>query len=322
MENKIAVYICTGCGIGDALDIEQLGSLATGECKVPVCKNHANLCSAEGVQVIKDDIAKEGITAAIIAACSPRVMYDVFGLEGAIIERVNLREQVVWSQPAGEEDTQMMAEDYVRMAVAKMKKMEPPVAYQPEQEMSKDILVVGGGVTGMTSALEAAGAGYSVVLVEKEAQLGGFQKNVTHNVTFPFKEVAANEIGSLIASVQKNDKIKVYTGAKLEKLSGGPCVFSASIQQNGSSVEHNIGAVVLAAGWKPYDPEKLDKKLGYGANKNVVTNVQFEELAKAGKLARPSDGQTARKRRFPAVCGTARPPNISPIVPPSAASPP
>ncbi|MCE5244603.1 MAG: FAD-dependent oxidoreductase, partial [Desulfobacteraceae bacterium] len=291
MENKIAVYICTGCGIGDALNIEQLGEVATKDCKLPVCKSHANLCGAEGVQMIKDDMAGDGVNAAIIAGCSPRVMYDVFNFDGAIVERVNLREQVVWSQPAGEEDTQMMAEDYIRMAAAKVKKMELPVPYQPDQEMSKDILVVGGGVTGMTAAVEAAAAGYSVVLVEKEPELGGFQKNVTHNVTFPFKEVTANDLGKLVASVEKNDKIKVYTGARLEKLSGGPCVFTASIQQNGSSEERKIGSVVLAAGWKPYDPEKLDKKFGYGTTPNVVTNTRFEDLAKAGKLARPSDGK-------------------------------
>jgi len=74
MDKKIAVYICTGCGIGEALDIEQLSTVATKECKAAVCKNHPNLCSAEGAQIIKDDIANEGVNALIIGACSPRVM--------------------------------------------------------------------------------------------------------------------------------------------------------------------------------------------------------------------------------------------------------
>ncbi len=311
MDKKIAVYICTGCGIGEALDIEQLSKVATSECKAAVCKNHPNLCSAEGAQVIKDDIANEGVNTLLIAACSQRVMYDVFNFEGTILDRVNLREQVVWSHPANDEDTQMMAEDYLRMSAARMKQTEPPDPYKPEQEMSKDILVVGGGTTGMTAALEVARAGYSAVLVEKENELGGFQKNVSKNVVFPFKDVQANEINKLIAAVKNNEKIKVLTGSKLEKLSGGPCVFNAQIKQNGSTSDHNIGAVVLAAGWKPYDPEKLDKKLGYGASANVITNVQFEERAKEGKISRPADGKALKTVAFIQCAGQRDPQHLA-----------
>ncbi|MGP0045305.1 MAG: FAD-dependent oxidoreductase [Syntrophobacteraceae bacterium] len=311
MDKKIAVYICTGCGIGEALDIEQLGKVATSGCKAAVCKNHPILCSSEGAQLIRDDIANEGVNTLIVAACSQRVMYDVFNFEGTILDRVNLREQVVWSHPANDEDTQMMAEDYLRMSAARMKQMLPPDPYMPEQEMSKDILVVGGGTTGMTAALEVARAGYSAVLVEKENELGGFQKNVSKNVTFPFKDVQANEINKLIAAVKSNDKIKVLTGSKLEKLSGGPCVFNAQVKQNGSTTDHNIGAVVLAAGWKPYDPEKLDKKLGYGVSANVITNVQFEERAKSGKITRPTDGKALKTVAFIQCAGQRDPQHLA-----------
>ncbi len=311
MDKKIGVYICAGCGIGEALDIGQLSNLSTSECGAAVCRNHACLCSAEGAQVIKDDIANEGVNTLIIAACSQRVMYDVFDFEGAILDRVNLREQVVWTHPAKDEDTQMMAEDYLRMSGARMSTMLPPDPYKPEQELSKDILVVGGGVTGMTAALEAAKAGYNAVLVEQEAELGGFQKNVTKNVVFPFKDVQANEIDRLAASVKSNEKIKVFTGSKVEKLSGGPCLFNATIKQNGSTSDHPIGAVVLAAGWKPYDPEKLDKRLGYGASPNVVTNVQFEERAKAGKITRPSDDRALKTVAFIQCAGQRDPQHLA-----------
>ncbi len=311
MDKKIAVYICTGCGIGEALDIEQLSKVATSECKAAVCKTHPNLCSSEGAQTIRDDIANDGVNTLLVAACSQRVMYDVFNFEGTILDRVNLREQVVWCHPANDEDTQMMAEDYLRMSAARMKQMLPPEPFIPEQEMSKDILVVGGGTTGMTAALEVAKAGYSAVLVEKENELGGFQKNVSKNVTFPFKDVQANEINKLIAAVNNNEKIKVLTGSKVEKLSGGPCVFNAQIKQNGSTSDHNIGAVVLAAGWKPYDPEKLDKKLGYGASANVITNVQFEERAKSGKITRPTDGKALKTVAFIQCAGQRDPQHLA-----------
>jgi len=289
MEKKTAVYICTGCGIGDALDIEQFGKVATEEGSAAICKDHSNLCSQEGADLIKNDIANEGANTLVIAACSPRVMYDAFDFENCIVDRVNLREQVVWCQKPGDEDTQMMAEDYLRMSLAKANAMGLPEPYKPEEEMSKDILVVGGGLSGMTAALEAAKAGYHTILVEKEAQLGGFQNSVQKIATFPYKDLQDNNLDDLVQAVNQHEKVKVYTGATMEKIDGGPGVFKVLIKQNGSSAEHGIGAIVMAAGWQPYDPEKLDEKLGFGKSADVITNVMFEETIKDGKVHRPSD---------------------------------
>jgi len=96
METKMGVYICTGCGLGDALDMDALAKVATGEYKAPICRQHAFLCSSEAVGQIKSDFESEGVNALVIAACSPRVMTDVFDFgPDKIMERVNLREQVV-----------------------------------------------------------------------------------------------------------------------------------------------------------------------------------------------------------------------------------
>ncbi len=311
MEKKLAAYICTGCGIGDALDIDQLSNVVTEENSIPICKTHSMLCSQEGVELIKQDISSEGVNTIIIAACSPRVMYDVFNFEGCIVDRVNLREQVVWTHPPGDEDTQMMAEDYIRMSASKVNDMELPEPFKPEEELSGDILVVGGGITGLTSALEAAKAGRNVVLVEKAPQLGGFQAKVGKIATFPYKGLQDNDIQQLIDEVQNNDKITVYTGAQVEKTSGGPCVFSVTIKQNGSTSEHRIGAIVVAAGWKPYDPEKLDEKLGFGASPNVITNYMFEEKFGSGQITRPSDGGAVKNVAF-LQCAGQRDPNHLP----------
>jgi quinone-modifying oxidoreductase subunit QmoB len=192
----------------------------------------------------------------------------------------------------------MMAEDYLRMSGAKVAAMELPEPYQPEEEISKDILVVGGGLTGMNAALEAAKAGYAVVLVEKEGQLGGFQNNVRQIATFPYQELQDSSLEDLIRSVSENEKIKVYTGATVEKASGGPCVFQVSIKQNGSKAEHRVGAIVMAAGWKPYDPNKLDAKLGFGTSPNVITNTMFEEFSREGRITRLSDGQDVNNVAF------------------------
>lgn len=311
MEKKIGVYICTGCGIGEALDIEQLEKVATEENSVPICRNHHYLCSQEGTELIKKDVDEEGVNTLVIAGCSHRVMYDVFDFQDCIVDRVNLREQVVWCHKPNDEDTQMMAEDYLRMSLAKVGQMELPEPFYPEEEISRDILVVGGGLTGLTSALEASKAGYSVILVEKDSELGGFQRNVRDIATQPYTELQGNELKDLISQVTENDKIKVYTGATVEKTAGGPGIFDVSIKQNGSTTQHRAGAIVMAAGWKPYDPEKLDKKLGFGSSPNVITNAMFEENYQDGKITRPSDGKGVANIAF-LQCAGQRDPNHLP----------
>ena len=155
MEEKIGVFICTGYGISEALDVDALCEVATGEYKVPFCKTVAS-CEGPGLTAIVEDIKKEGLNKVVIAGISPRRYADGAFPPGVIVEKVGLREQVVWCLPPNDEDTQMAAEDNLRMYLAKVQKMKPLVPFQPEEEINKDLLVVGGGVAGLTAALEAA----------------------------------------------------------------------------------------------------------------------------------------------------------------------
>lgn len=285
MDKKVAVYICTGCGIGESLDVEALSKVATKEYKVEICKTDAFLCGKEGVGIIAGDIENEGVNTVVIAGCSSRVNYDVFNFgPGVIVERVNLREQVVWCHPANDEDTQMMAEDYMRMSLAKLKSVELPEPYQVDG-LSKAIMVVGGGLAGLTAALEAARAGYQTVLVEKEAVLGGYVARMYKQAPLkpPFSELEENCIHDLIKQVQENPNIKVYTSAVVGKTAGAPGMFDVTIVQNGSEVVERVGAIVLATGAVPYDPSNL-AHLGFGKYDNVITQSMLEEMAAKGNL--------------------------------------
>ncbi len=284
VEKKIGVYICTGCGISEAIDVEKLVNVATEELKVPVCKTNEFLCGENGVQLIKDDIEKEGVNTIVIAACSPRVNWDVFDFGSNIVERVNLREGVAWSHEPKDEATQELAEDYLRIGIVKAQKTEPPEPLI--EETSKMILVVGGGITGITAALEAANAGYEVVLVEKEAELGGWvakYPKITPTKP-PYNTLEEPDIQSKIKEVEENPKIKVLTSTKIERISGQPGMFDVVVNKDGNTEEFRVGAIVVATGWKPYDASKLED-LGYGKFENVVTNVEFEEMAREGKLS-------------------------------------
>jgi len=312
MEKKIGVYICTGCGIGDALDIDALANVGTGEYKASACKQHAFLCSREGVSEIKADIEASGIDTIVIAACSPRVMADVFDFgRDKVMERVNLREQVVWSHPSNDEDTQMMAEDQLRMGLTKAKEMLPPEPFMAEN-LSKKILVVGGGLAGITAANEACKAGYEVVLVEKSDQLGGYAREVYKLPPSqpPYEELQDFEIDRLVAELSSRSGVKVYTNARVGKISGAPCMFDVHIQQNGSGAAERVGAVVLATGAVPYDAGKLEH-LGYGKSADVITASQLETMYKSGAVNRPSNDQPVTSVAF-ILCAGSRDPNHLP----------
>ncbi|MDL1964725.1 MAG: FAD-dependent oxidoreductase [Deltaproteobacteria bacterium] len=359
MDKKYSVYICTGCGIGDALDIKGLCGVPEEE-GVPV-KTHSFLCGKEGVDVIKKDIADEGVNTIVIAGCSRRVNYDIFKFDGCIVDRVNLREQVVWSHPRAKypvvteeqkedgihfDSLQMLAEDYLKMGMVKVEKIDLPEPYQLET-LTRKILVIGGGVAGISAALDAAKAGYEVTIVEKEASLGGYAAKLRKQLPIanPYDSLIPPIIDEKIKEAEANSNITVKTGTMVARIAGQPGEFVVTLKKPGEEIEFDVpfplpddmkldesgkeldkdkqfelyqeynkgkldilqldpngekfGAVILAAGWRPYVPEGDELGyLGLGKIADVVTNHQFEEIAAKGKIVRPSDGKEAKSVIF------------------------
>ena len=309
MEKKFGVYLCKGCGMGEALNFESIAKVVKKGGKIPHIKEHDILCSPEGLDLIKQDMVAEGINCMVIAACSSRVKYEEFDFPNAIVERVNIREQVVWTQEPNTEATQAMAEDYLRMGCARVKKTELPEPYQTECD--KTVLVIGGGITGLSAALEAANDGYQVVLVEKEAQLGGYGAKMHRQTpsSYPYTTLQEPVVFKKIQAVLDNPKVRVMTGSLIEKIEGQPGMFDAHIKSNGNVETVRVGSVVLAAGWRPYDATKL-AHLGYGLTKDVITNIEMEALAKKGKIVRPSDGKVPERVVFVQCAGSRDPEHL------------
>lgn len=347
MDHKIGVYIDTGYGIGEALDIDALSAVANDEFKVAVCRAEPYWNDPDKLATIRNDIRDESLTAVIIAGPSPRVFQREFAFGEVITERVNLREHVIWSHPANDEDTQMLAEDYLRMGIIKTSKYvdKPPFS----EETDKSVLVIGGGISGMTAALEAARADYQVYLVEKEQRLGGWA-NCFHKVFTgkpPYDEIKDSPIQEKIQAVNDHAKIKVFTGQRVYSISGAPGMFDVVIRPDGPWIDKlvkeqnewlaakkakeaaggegaespkpseqeqapaeeaeeeatfahetvRVGAVILAAGWRPEDVSDR-KNLGCGEYPDVITSVQLEEIAAKGKITRPSDGKEVSSIAF------------------------
>lgn len=303
VEKKTGAYICSGCGIGECVDVAALEKVAADEFKTPVVRTHPFLCGPEGAALIKNDIANEGVNAVSVAACSGRVNYDVFDFgEDVLLDRIDLRERVAWVHEPGEEETLMLGQDYIRMGLSKLRVMELPEPYLLA-ETSKTIMVVGGGVAGLTAAKNAAEAGHKTILVEKADRLGGFANNLRKIFPQrpPFEETSVNDIADHIKAVEDDPDITVHLNTSIESIAGGPGMFDVALQ-NGSQIKEKVGAIVLATGFRPYDVSKLSH-LGAGLP-DVVSGDEFEKMAAHGQIKRPSDGAPVKKVVFVLCAGS------------------
>nr|WP_319495008.1 FAD-dependent oxidoreductase [uncultured Desulfobacter sp.] len=268
MDKKYGVYICTGCGIGDTLDIESLKSIPDDE--GVNCTTHPFLCSKAGVELIQKDIDEGKVNAMVIGACSRRVNFDVFNFPGCIIERSNLREGVVWphsreTYPALTEEQkddgesfdriQMKAQDYIKMGMIRLEKVGLPEPYQT-QSFSKKVLVLGGGVTGMSAALDAAKAGYEVTIVEKTASLGGYAAKLRSQmpVQSPFETLQAPVVDALVQEVEGNANIDVRTNCVVARIAGQPGEFTVTMKNPGEKIPFDVPF--------PLPPEELVDESG------------------------------------------------------------
>ena len=297
--SKLGVYICTGCGIGEALDAAQLAKAAAA-LKPAVSRTHPALCGPEGCGMIRQDLAEGKAGVVVIAGCSARFKTEVFHFNhGTVMERVNLREHVAWTHKPQDEDTQMLAEDYLRMGIARALKTEPLVPLH--DEISRTILVVGGGVAGITAALEAAAAGYEVALVEKEEELGGRAAGT--------RKLAARD-GRAAPKPRFITRASARTApAAIDRIEGQPGMFDVTLATPSGSRRLRAGAIVLATGWKPYDASRLGA-LGYGVSPDVITSAELERMAAAGPILRPSNGQPARSVLFVQCAGSRDPEHL------------
>ena len=128
-----------------------------------------------------------------------------------------------------------------------------------------------------------------------------------HRLHPPYQEIEDIELSSTIEEIESHQNIEIFKSATIEKISGAPGMFDVTLNNGGGT--HRVGSIVLAAGWKPYDATKLEN-LGFQKFPDVVTNVQVEEMAKAGSLTCPSDGSVPSVVGFIQCAGSRDPDHL------------
>jgi quinone-modifying oxidoreductase subunit QmoB len=308
-EMKTAAYLCTGCGIGEALDAAALAKVAQKEGKMALVREHAFLCSTEGVELIRNDIANGAVTHVMIAACSRRAKTDAFAFPAVAMTRANLREGVVWAVAPGEQHDEVrreMAADYVRMGCAELKKIKVPTG-NAQAAANRRILVVGGGMSGLTAAIEAAETGYDVLVLEKSNELGGWAAKWWRRAPFrePYAEPQPNGVAELVARVLSHPRIDVRLCSRVAETRGAPGRFRVTIAQDSGTMSiEDVGTIIQATGFTPYDIAKLPE-LGGGTNPHVIDQAALEALAieANGGSIRRSDGRTVQSVAFVQCAG-------------------
>ncbi len=286
-EKRIGVYVCwCGTNIAKMVDVEAVSEEIGKLPEVVIAKNYKYMCSDPGQALIIEDIKKHKLNRVVVSACSPRIHELTFrkalenaGLNPYMFEMANIREHVSWVHENRDEATRK-AKALVVAAVHRVTHHE--ALDKRTVEITPSTLVMGGGISGITAALEIADAGKKVYLVEKEKQLGGHTANI--DLSFPHLVSARQLLDPKITRVMNHPNIEVFLNSRIEETFGYVGNFEAEVV-NGSDKGTKItfGNVVVATGLKPFDPSSVDLH-GYGKLPDVVTSVEFEQMLKAGEI--------------------------------------
>ncbi len=277
---RVGIYICNcGINIAASIDVQAAAEYAAMLPGVTAAHTYLYMCSEPGQNLIKQDIRNGLVNRVVVASCTPRMHEPTFrgacqeaGLNPYYYEQVNIREQCAWVNPAGRVATEK-AEDMIRAAVRRV------ALHEPLDERSVTVggtaLVIGGGIAGLTAALDIANAGFGVTLVEKGSALGGHTARLYR--TFPTLDPVSSLLNPLTAQVLSHPRITVLLNSTVEQFSGYIGNFEITIRGGGKLTVIPAGTVIVAIGYDPFDPRRRPE-LGYGKYPGVMSTLDVERL--------------------------------------------
>jgi len=291
---RVGVFLCDCRGeVGSVIDLQKVADYVRGLQDVTLVQVMDNACLMSGRQQIAEAIEGSKLNRVVIAGCPAREYQAAFeammrdaGLNRGLLSRVNLRGEVAWAHGStavtprngrgtGHVDAMAKAKDLVEMAVAGVRVAQP--VQSQRQELSQRVLVIGGGLAGMTAALNLADMGYEVDLVERSSELGGQLRSLRYTLT---GEDPAAFLDGLIEDVESNDFIHVYRETEVEEVSGWVGQYQTSLigaDDERESLTH--GAIIVATGGHEVE---TDEYL-YGQDPRVVTQRELEKMLDAGE---------------------------------------
>ncbi|MGM0366529.1 MAG: FAD-dependent oxidoreductase [Actinomycetota bacterium] len=231
---RIGVFICyCGSNIAANVDVEKVAQEAQKFPGVVFTQTNLYTCSEPGQLQIVKAVKENNLNRVVVASCSPQVHNTTFmrtvesaGLNPYLFNMANIREQDSWIHDDRQKATEK-AVDLVRMAVGKVYRQGE--LYPKYFDINKTVMVIGGGITGIQTALDIANGGRKVILVEKEASIGGMMAQL--DKTFPTIDCSACILSPKMVDVGTHENIELLTNSEVVKLEGSVGNFTATIRK-------------------------------------------------------------------------------------------
>ncbi|NQT83360.1 FAD-dependent oxidoreductase, partial [bacterium] len=282
-EPRIGVFVChCGTNIAGVVDVPSVVEYAKELPNVVYAENNLYTCSNDTQQRIKDLIEEHNLNKVIVASCTPRTHEPLFrntireaGLNPYLFEMANIRDQCSWVHMHEPQKATEKSKALVRMAVSKARLIEP--LQKSTIRVNQAALVIGGGISGMTAALNLAEQGFEVHLIEKDGQLGGNFRRVHYLSEGENPEQILDDI---VEKVENHPLLNVFTSSEIKSIEGSVGNFTTTFLQDGKEREVEHGVVIVAIGARPL-PE-----VGYshGEDPRVLTQLELEEKLCSGDL--------------------------------------
>ncbi|MFB0557869.1 MAG: NAD(P)-binding protein, partial [Candidatus Bathyarchaeia archaeon] len=229
---RIGVWICEcGGNIGDVVDVSAVAEAVKPE--AAYIREERYLCSSPSIDSIKAAVERQKLDRVVLACCTPKMHTETFrsnledvGLNSAFLEIVNIREQCSWVHKEDHEGATRKALDLIRGAIARAK--ESTTLEPKRMEVVPEVLVIGGGVAGITSSLRLSEFGLKVHLVERRPSIGGHM--IQFPKVFPTLDCSQCILTPKMAAVNQSGKIDLITYAEVSEVSGVPGDFDVKVR--------------------------------------------------------------------------------------------
>ncbi len=275
-EPRIGVFVCNcGINIGGIADVPSIVEYAKSLPNVVYTEENLFSCSQDTQEKMVETIKEQKLNRVVVAACSPITHEPLFqetmkdaGLNPFLFEMANIRNQCTWVHSSEKDKATEKAKDLVKMSVARSAFLEP-LDYLTVG-VNNPVLVVGGGVSGMTAALNFAEQGFATTLVEKGMELGGSARQIKK--TWKGADVGSY-LDELIGQVENHTGINVMKGAEVVNAKGFVGNFETEVKIGDLKKTIRHGATVVATGGQATETgEHL-----YGQNPRVTRWHDLEQ---------------------------------------------
>lgn len=283
-ELRIGVFIChCGTNIASVVDVDAVTEYAKGLPGVVYAEHPLYTCSQDSQERMREIIEEHNLNRVVTSACSPSTHEPLFmstlqeaGLNKYYFDMANIRDQCSWVHPNDPALATEKSKRLTRMAVANATAGEP--LDELEFDVDSRLLIVGGGVAGMTAAVEAAKQGFGVYLVERSDLLGGQLQNLTRSEN-------GGKFSAFLSDLEEqvfgSDKIRVFLNSEVVEQSGFVGSFESEIvMPTGATRTLKHGAVLVATGAEEARPDIY----GLESNELVMTQTDFGKALEEMKI--------------------------------------